>query len=476
MKKPAEEDSAEGHEAPGSAGHGAASSEPDRAALGAFGFDLPEEEWLDRVRESEQHQTLGNIGPYELIEEVSRGGQGVVFRARQPGTGREIALKRLLAGSFATASMRRRFEREIEAAAALNHPNIVTVYGMEVVEGNPVFAMEWIEGVSVTSWVGGTPEAVPTRDPEETLGVFLRIADAVQHAHSRGVLHRDLKPSNVLVDATGQPHVLDFGLAKRFAEDGEGSATLTGSADFLGTPAYASPEQFHTDELVLDTRSDVYSLGVLLFELLTGRSPYGETRNLSELIARVESHEPPAASRVDPRLGYEVDTIVRKAMAKDRDQRYASVGALAADLRRYLAGEPVLALDPSSWYLVRKLARKHRIAVSFAALALACVAALALLAGRQALQLRDERNEAVRARELAYEQKELAVEAAASLERMLLEWTATSGPPPLFGLSTVRMRVVLPECLEERQATVNENFVPLPPKDSPLRAPELNAP
>ena len=262
--------------------------DPD-PSLDGFGFDLPDDDWLDRLRESEAQLNLGRIGSYELIEEVSRGGQGVVFRARQPGTQREIALKRLLAGSFATASMRRRFEREVEAAAALNHPNIVTVFGCETVDGNPQLAMEWVDGVPVTEWVRPRGTDAVSRDPEETLSVFLRIADAVQHAHSRGVLHRDLKPSNVLVDRDGEPHVLDFGLAKRVDVDSAADVTLTGSADFLGTPAYASPEQFHTDELTLDARSDVYSLGVLLFELLTGESPYGATRNVSELIACVET-------------------------------------------------------------------------------------------------------------------------------------------------------------------------------------------
>ncbi len=194
-----------------------------------FLFDEPGDGWLESVRDAETPVSLGSIGDYELIAEVSRGGQGVVFLARQPGTHRTIALKRLRAGTLSTAAMQQRFQREVEAAAALNHPNIVTVYGMEVVDGLPVFAMEWVDGVPVTEWAAHG-EDDERRDPSEMLELFLRICDAVQHAHSRGVLHRDLKPSNILVDECGQPHVLDFGLAMRLEPDATG--------EILETPAF----------------------------------------------------------------------------------------------------------------------------------------------------------------------------------------------------------------------------------------------
>ncbi|KAA3614309.1 MAG: serine/threonine protein kinase [Planctomycetota bacterium] len=337
--------------------------------LEALGFGFEDESWLAALREAETPLPLGSIGPYELLGEISRGGQGVVFQARQPGTRRKIALKRPLAGALSSAGARLRFEQEIEAAAALNHPNIVTVYGMEIVDGSPVYAMEWVEGRPITAWANpssaaGTEPAVEElhRDPREKLEVFLRVCDAIQHAHARGVLHRDLKPSNILVDASGQPHVLDFGLAKR-TEPAERTEFygLTTASGFLGTPAYASPEQL-AGGAVLDARTDVYSLGVLLYELLAGRHPFCEKKGVAAFMRAVETETPVRPSTFDLRLDREVDTIAGKAMAKDRDRRYSTVEALARDLRSYLAGEPIEALPPSSWYLLRKLIQRNRLA------------------------------------------------------------------------------------------------------------------
>jgi serine/threonine protein kinase len=367
----------------------------DLTALG-FGFDAPDDVWLERLRLAEAPQALGSIGPYELLDEVSRGGQGVVFRARQPGTKRQIALKRMLAGSFATSAMHSRFQREVESAASLNHPNIVTAYGMEIVDGLPVFAMEWVDGVPATEW------ARDGHDPRGVLELFLRICDAIQHAHSRGVLHRDLKPSNILVDDAGQPHVLDFGLAKRMqpelGADDEGKSNgvaddVTRTDDFVGTPAYASPEQFKKSAN-LDERTDVYSLGVLLFEMLTGISPYGDGKSVTELILAVERGEAARPSSIDPRLGREVDTIVLEAMATERDDRYRSVDAFARDIRHYLAGEPILAVPPSSWYLVRKLVSRNQLAFAFAATVLVMTLGFGGHALWQAGELRDERDQA----------------------------------------------------------------------------------
>ena len=364
-----------------------------------FDFDSPGEAWLDGLRRAETPRALGSIGPYELEAEVSRGGQGIVFRARQPGTNRTVAIKRLLAGSFSTTAMRRRFQREIEAAAALSHPNIVTVYGMDVVDGQPIFAREWVDGVPATVWAAGVRAgaeqaskalyAGPCRDPEETLELFLRICDAVQHAHARGILHRDLKPSNILVDDSGQPHVLDFGLAKRFGDTSGGEAAeVTRTGEFVGTPTHAAPEQLRGERL--DERADVYALGVLLFEMLTGECPFDTQASLTDLVRAIECDEPPRPSERDARLGRELDTIVRKAMAKDREERYATARELGADVRRHLAGEPVLALPASTWYLVRKLAARNPVGVAAVAGFLLLCAAFAVYEGRQARLQREQ--------------------------------------------------------------------------------------
>jgi serine/threonine protein kinase len=295
-----------------------------------FGFDS--EAWLANARGAESAPELGHLGPYELLAEAGRGGQGVVFRARQPGTGREIALKRLLAGSFASATARRRFEREVEAVTALNHPGIVTVYGVDVAEGSPLLAMDWIEGEPVTAWAAG-------RAREEVLALFLSVCNAVQHAHQRGVLHRDLKPSNVVVDPSGRPRVLDFGLAKLASDPG---ASVSKSGEFVGTPAYAAPEQWRGEEI--DARADVYSLGALLFEMLTGRRAV-EGEGIRAL-AQAELRSVPRPSSLVRSIPRELDAIVLQALASEREARYQSVDALSGDVRRYLAGQAVLAHPP----------------------------------------------------------------------------------------------------------------------------------
>lgn len=329
-----------------------------------FGLDTPGDQWMDELRLACEPRALGRIGEYELLDEVSRGGQGIVFRARQPGTQRDIALKRMLAGSFSTTLMRLRFEREVEAAAALNHPNIVTVYGMETVDGQPLLSMEWIDGRPISEWA--RPAAGLHRDPEQLLRAFLRVTDAVSHAHARGILHRDLKPSNLLVDAQGEPRVLDFGLAKRLGDDADASK----SGDLLGTPAYAAPEQLRARPGVeadqrLDARCDVYALGVVLYEMLTGQLPHAFDGDLVDFVQRLESNTPPPPSSLDPRLGAELDTIVAKSLAVERAERYPTVDAFAADLRRYLTGRPIEALPPSTTYLLRKLVARNRMTAAF---------------------------------------------------------------------------------------------------------------
>jgi tetratricopeptide (TPR) repeat protein len=340
-----------------------------------LGFDLDEDSWIDLVRASCERPGYGRLGSYELLGEVGRGGQGIVYRALQPHTGRTVALKRLTSGVFASGPERARFEREVEAAAALDHPGIVTVYGSDLIDGQPVLLLQYVEGAPIDRWAASGPDG-GRRAPHEVLEAFARICDAVHHAHQRGVIHRDLKPGNLLVDGEGQPHVLDFGLAKREVGAAQSSGlTLTGQ--FLGTPLYAAPEQLRGDAAAVDVQTDVYALGAVLYQALTGRTLVEPGIGLAALVEAVQTREPRPPSAVDPRLDREIDAIVLKAVAKEKARRYPSVEALGADVRRRLAGEVVLALPPSAGYRVRKFVGRHKATVGIAAALVLTLAAAA---------------------------------------------------------------------------------------------------
>ena len=342
----------------------------------SFGLSGESDEWMDHVREAETPTTLGCIGPYELIEEVSRGGQGIVYRARQPGTRREVAVKRLLAGSFATPAMLRRFEREVELAASLNHPNIVTVFGIEIVDGQPLLAMEWIDGVAIHEWAASGESG--RRSPREIASMMHDVCGAVRHAHQHGVIHRDLKPSNILVDQSGVPRVLDFGLARPMDMETEGGHTVTLTEQFVGTPAYASPEHLRSGTSAIDVRADVYSLGLVLYNALTGCLPYDVSGDLPDVFYRIEHAEPMRPSSVAPHIDREIESIVLKALAKEKERRYQSVDLFAEDLRRYLHDEPILARPLSTFCQLGKFARRNRALVgAAAAVALALVLGIA---------------------------------------------------------------------------------------------------
>lgn len=321
-----------------------------------FGFDLDDEAWASSLRTIRDAPALGRIGPYEVLGEGGRGAQGVVYRVRQPRTGRTIALKRIAAGVFATPEMQARFEREVEAIAALDHPNIVALLGSELVDGQPVLAMQWIDGVPFDEWA--RPPGAAQRPTREVLETFVRACDAVHHAHQRGLIHRDLKPTNILVDAQGQPHVLDFGLAK--LREGESAAALrTATGAFVGTPAFAAPELLSGRANEWDVRSDVYALGAILYRALTGTYVLDPALPLAEIAART-GRSAVRPSALDRRLNREIDAIVARCLAAEKALRYGSVAELAADVRRHLQGRTVLAHPPSVGYRVSKFLRQHR--------------------------------------------------------------------------------------------------------------------
>jgi Protein kinase domain len=274
--------------------------------------------------------TVRYFGDYELLEEVARGGMGIVYKARQVSLNRLVALKMILAGSFASVRDIQRFRAEAEAAANLDHPHIVPIYEVGEHEGQQYYSMKFVEGTSLANH--------PAGPPRREVGGLVDVARAVHHAHQRGVLHRDLKPSNVLVDSQGTRLVADFGLAKRLAAGG-GSFTETGQV--LGTPKYMAPEQA-AGRKDLTVAADVYSLGVILYERLTGQTPFTGD-NVLTLLRRARESEPPRPSSIRPGLDRDLETVLLKCLDKEPGRRYPSAEALADDLANWLAGRPIAA-------------------------------------------------------------------------------------------------------------------------------------
>jgi tetratricopeptide (TPR) repeat protein/predicted Ser/Thr protein kinase len=296
---------------------------------------------------------------YKILREIHRGGQGVVYEAIQQSTRRKVAIKVMKEGPLAVAADQARFEREVHILGRLNHPNIVAIHESGVVSGNHFFVMDYISGQSLDEYIRTTPRSVP-----EILRLFVKACEAVNAAHLRGIIHRDLKPSNIRVDAEGEPHILDFGLAKTLLGDSESSMmTLTGQ--FMGTLAWASPEQAEAIPSKIDLRTDVYSLGVILYQMLTGRFPYEVSGSIRDVLERIIRVEPARPSTIRKQVNDEVETIVLKCLTKERDRRYQSAGELGRDIRRYLAGEPIEAKRDSAWYILTKTMRRHRVPAVF---------------------------------------------------------------------------------------------------------------
>ncbi|MBP7933826.1 MAG: serine/threonine protein kinase [Phycisphaerae bacterium] len=293
---------------------------------------------------------------YQIVRQISSGGQGVVYEAVQQATRRTVALKVLRGGALADERARWRFEREVRLIAALKHPNIVIIHDSGVLSGMYYFAMDYVRGQPLDTHIRLT--APPIR---EAVKLFRQVCEAIAYAHRRGVIHRDLKPSNVMVSDDGTPCVLDFGLAKILNEELEGSQQdlVSMPGVMLGTLAYMSPEQTRGQPEALDVRTDVYSLGVILYELLTGSRPYDVYGDLASAIQNIREVEPQRPSKLRREANSELDAIVLKAMDKDPQRRYGSAGELAEDLAAWLDGRPVSARSASSLYILRKLAVRH---------------------------------------------------------------------------------------------------------------------
>ncbi|NQT15878.1 MAG: serine/threonine protein kinase, partial [Planctomycetes bacterium] len=343
-------------------------------------------------REPPAASTAPTPDRFEVLEELGRGGMGVVYKARQEGLNRLVALKMILAGGHADEESLRRFQAEAEAVAKLHHPNIVQIHEIGQHEGRPFFALEYVDGGTLHERLAGTPLL-----PRDAAELTEQLARAVDYAHQRGIVHRDLKPANVLLEQSGEstaesqtqrgsssgvrrstiaarpsprPKITDFGLAKQTESD----SGQTRSGAIVGTPSYMAPEQAagHTKEV--GPLADVYSLGAILYETLTGRPPF-KASTVVETLQQVTSQDPVPPTRFQTAVPRDLETICLKCLEKDASKRYATAGELADDLRRFLEGVPITARPVSTTEHVWRWARRNKaIAASLAGIALLLLA------------------------------------------------------------------------------------------------------
>ena len=327
---------------------------------------LPPTEGTSQKGEPTVGDKVRYFGDYELLEEIARGGMGVVYKARQMNLNRTVALKMILSGQFAGEEDVQRFYTEAEAAASLDHPGIVPIFEIGEHSGQHYFSMGYIEGDSLALKVADGP--LPPREAAEQVK---KICDAMAYAHERGVIHRDLKPANILIDANGQPKVTDFGLAKKTEAD----SGLTGTGQILGTPAYMPPEQASGKTDDVGPLADVYSLGAILYCLLTGRPPFQAASPMDTLL-QVLDQEPAAPRTLNPQVPQDLETICLKCLNKEPKKRYESAADLDAELQRFLDGRPIHARPVGQVERGWRWCKRNSVTAS-----LAGVAALLLIVG-----------------------------------------------------------------------------------------------
>ena len=289
------------------------------------------------------------FGPYKLVSEIGRGGMGIVYKARQKALDRTVAVKMILSSHVVSPEYLRRFQTEARAAARVSHANIVHIHEVGQLRGRHFFVMEYVEGVNLAERIAEGPVDVPT-----AVRLVASVARAVEHLHQQGIVHRDLKPSNILLDESGQPYVTDFGLAKVF---GAGSQT-TASGVIAGTPSYMAPEQAAGRNDQVGPACDVYSLGTLLYELLTGRPPFREESPFDTLV-QVLQREPALPRRLNPKIPRELELICLKCLEKSPAERYGSAAALADDLEHFSKGEALDLKPPDLGHRMARWARRQ---------------------------------------------------------------------------------------------------------------------
>ena len=314
-------------------------------------------------------ELLGELGDYELLEEVGRGGQGVVFRARQKSLHRTVALKVINLGQWASKAHIKRFRREAEAAASLEHPCIVPIYEVSERDGSCYFSMKFVEGGQIDEVVGRRPMSI-----RQAVELIAKVARTVHYAHEHGIVHRDIKPGNILLDANGEPHLTDFGLARLV----ESESTVTRTLEVLGTPSYMAPEQAVGNNAGVGKATDVYGIGAVLYQLLTGHPPFagGTTYQTIKLLLDTEPRSPPLWNR---KIDRDLSTICLKCLEKDPERRYASALALAEDLECWLDYEPIRARRAGIFTRGRKWVRRNPSIAVMAAMLLALAVPLAAI-------------------------------------------------------------------------------------------------
>src|SRR5262245_42674464 len=314
-------------------------------------------------------ELLGELGDYELLEVVGRGGQGVVYRARQKSLDRAVALKVIGLGHWATEAHLKRFRREAEAAARLDHPGMVPIYEVGERDGSCYFSMQFIEGGQLDEVVKREP--MPIRLGTELIA---KVARTVHYAHEHGILHRDVKPENILLDQRGEPHLTDFGLARLL----ETESTVTRTLEVLGTPSYMAPEQAAGNNARLTSATDVYGLGAVLYQLLTGHAPFAGGTTYETIKLLLDS-EPRPPRQLNPKINRELSTICLKCLEKDPQRRYSSAVGLAEDLEHWLKHEPIRAKPSGFFTRGRKWVRRNPSTAALVALLVALAVGLSVM-------------------------------------------------------------------------------------------------